>query len=347
MGLVGSWMVLALGAVAVPLAGTVVDTGGEPVGGVSLWLTAPADHYPDVPEVLALAETDARGRFSLDWPAKPEKDDRRDPPTLWAYRRGAKIGVKVLSARPTGEDGPVRLTIGPSAETAVRVYGVNGKAVTGARVRLFQIHGPAGLPPAVLADRVETKSDETGRAVLDGVRAEDVAVVVVTADGAGRQSHSFYPPGPGERTVRLLPVGRFEGQIVADDPKEARGWAVTLSTRPESPGFRGSDVSRARAWSDARGRFAFDAIAEGRYTLAVEPPDGSLYRAARPDMGVVRGEKPPRSKSRPGAGSRSKGSCGSRAWASRSPKWGSTSRTSRPAGRASTRLPTARAGTLA
>src|SRR4051812_45723786 len=131
------WAWFALAAVPSPqsptLLGTVVDPEGKPVKGATVWLTRTVKYDVDVEE-LGQVEADAEGRFAFDTPIDVVGDRQRFV-TLWAHAPGKRVYNISPISRPRGEQGPIRLTLGPPATTPVRVRGVDGKPVAGATLR--------------------------------------------------------------------------------------------------------------------------------------------------------------------------------------------------------------------
>ena len=173
---------LAMG-MTVPLNGTVVDSDGRPVAGATVWL-GDTIATREVPEVLATAQTDDRGRFRLDRADDLVGRGGMWSPTLWAYHPGARVAFHEFKGNLPKADEPVRLALGPPAATALRVLQPDGKPVKGARVRLVQAHFKAPRPPDQMLDRLAATTDADGRATLDGLAPADVSWLDVTAPGS-------------------------------------------------------------------------------------------------------------------------------------------------------------------
>ena len=100
--------------------------------------------------------------------------------------------------------------------------------------------------------------------------------------------------GPGQREIRLRPVGRIEGRIEAGRPGWTRGVKVYLSTTVPTELF-GHDGDRGRGVAEITtgddGRFVVPAIAEGRLEVSAHP-DPSWPVRPRPISDVeVRGNQ--------------------------------------------------------
>ena len=270
------WAWLALGAVAAPLSGTVVDSDGKPVAGAGVWLTTPATAGGAYQE-QAHAETNAEGGFRLDIPAEGETPRRL---TLWAYAPGASVVVMPLANRPQEGDEAIRLTLGPPARMPFRVQGADGKAVAGARIR-------PTIWPASLSNKLAVTTDAEGRAAMDGVAAKQGFRVDVSADGFVTQSLPV-PQDAGEKTLRLLPVGRIVGRIVSDDPRAVAGWTLIASSSPEPVGGLSFPTSSVSGTSDASGQIALRPFAVGLVVFRIVPPEGSPFRGAAPAQVTLR-----------------------------------------------------------
>src|SRR5690242_16591123 len=107
MAMLLSMACLALG-MTVPLSGTVEDGAGRPVAGATVWLSGMAANRQG-PEVLATAETDERGRFRLEREADLVGRGGHLPPTLWAYKPGARLANLEFKRRLPGAEDPVRI----------------------------------------------------------------------------------------------------------------------------------------------------------------------------------------------------------------------------------------------
>ncbi|MEJ7639843.1 MAG: hypothetical protein WKF75_18200, partial [Singulisphaera sp.] len=182
--------------------------------------------------------------------------------------------------------GPVRLTLAPTVEVAVRVLDPEGSPVAGASVAVVFLNGDGSPLPDELAGRLGTTTDTAGRAVLKAAPPEAILMVRVTTGDHGAQV--FIPrrglkPGTD---LRLRPVARVEGRVSSADPASARGLHVYLSTflRDQS---KGQVSGSAEAVTDARGRFAVPALAAGELSVDVPTPEGSLLRALRPAVTAI------------------------------------------------------------
>jgi hypothetical protein len=265
-----TWLVLTAAPSLPPstVSGTVVDPGGKPVKGATVWLATFVPFDNDVAE-LAQVETDAEGRFAIDVPVGGGEPPRSL--TLWAHAPGTSVAIVSPSDHPKDDRGPIRLALGPPSRTLVRVLGGDGEPVAGATVRLSTLNWPAGLRA-----RLEATTDARGRAAIEGVAPGQVGRVDVTAVAFGTQGHNV-PQAEAEKTVQLLPVGRVAARIESDDPKALAGWTVLASSHPADASDSARETNAGRGRSDEAGRVALGTLAAGRIVFRVEPPEGSPF----------------------------------------------------------------------
>jgi hypothetical protein len=263
---------------AVAIVGTVVDAGRRPAAGASVSYSVEqvgggwgAD--------LARTQTDDRGRFRLEVPAAPGGGPR--PGILWAYRPGAMVATRPI-AEDSPRDEPVSMVLDEPAHAEFLIRGPDGRPIAGARIRpqLVRIGESgewAGVPDELarrIADRTVTDAD--GRAVLSAFFPEDVSAEFISAPGLGRQygRPGWFDPSRGVREIRLPPVGRIEGTVVADDPEIARGLKLTITVW---------DTGLLEVRTDARGRFAIPEAPVGELGACVTTPAGSSWFLRAPE----------------------------------------------------------------
>ncbi len=244
---------------------------------------------PDLrPVVLGKARSEGDGRFRVERRDVKDAGSRKGALVLWAHRPGAGASWVVLkrdSSSPEPSE-PVRLTLAPTSEVAVRVLDPQGVPVAGAAVAVILLQGGQSLLPDELAGRLGSTTDAAGRAVLKAAPPEDIFMLRVTTGEYGAQSFIHRRGLKPGTDLRLRPVARVEGHVSSADPASARGLHVHLSTSPRDP----SEVDiygKAEVVTDARGRFAVPALAAGALRVDVPTPEGSLLRALNPAVTAI------------------------------------------------------------
>jgi len=293
-GVRGAWIPLGLtlllaGVTAaapreVVVTGDVVDAGGKPMAGAELFFQARgALLFTQDEEVLPLP-LDAQGRFKLTLPAAGRGDPVEYLGTLWAFAPGHRPVDEWLAHDPTQPFAPVRLEFGPAAGFRMKVLDPDGTPLAGALVlatswAVLQGARPVrspDCPPKVLRSRWEVSADDEGVAVLPVAgRAEIVRGVEITSPRHGRQEFHNDVESPGGWTVRLAPVGRVSGQVMAGRPEAVRGLIVLATTRAEVSRDEENPIyveGSAQATTDAQGRFEIPAVAAGELSLEFELP---------------------------------------------------------------------------
>jgi hypothetical protein len=278
------WLMVEM---TVPLTGTVVDAGGHPVAGASVWLGGTYGTRQGL-ALLGTARTDDRGRFRLD----RADDDRpadwawQTRPALWAYKPGLRVGFIEFKGDLPAADEPVRLALGPPASTALRVLLADGRPAAGACVRLVETKLKAPQPPGGLLGRFVATTDADGRVSIDGFRPEDISALYVTALGQIVQALAI---DADTGAVRLRPVGRLVVRLVGDDPKALRGWTITAWSRPTEQSYRGPYVTHwIRMTTGDDGRAEFPTIAQGEVLWKIDAPEGSNDLVLKEPTAMIR-----------------------------------------------------------
>jgi len=262
------------------VAGRVVGADDRPAGRVEVLVSGLGGVDGTLP-ILARTETDAEGHFRVTVPAEEDPNRPSFSLAVWAHRPGEGVGAVGVSRQKPPAEGSVAVKLGPPAHLDVRVLGPGGEPIEGAVVvpRMVRIDG--GLPPTSsfpppdeLAARLSARTVAGGEGRMADVDPAAVQAIHVDAPAFGRQGAAPSADGNGVMTVRLAPVGRVTGIVVADDPSGVGGLTVRAMTRPQTPGS-GAAMGEAGAVTDAGGRFAIPALAAGRLALNVVVPRGS------------------------------------------------------------------------
>ncbi len=210
------------------------------------------------------------------------------PVALWAYRAGSRVAWRRLAWATPAPAEPIRLVIEKASAWELQVLGDDGSPEAGARIWLSAI-GRLAVPEE-LAARVVAETGRDGTAVITAFAPGDIrgARVESTKFGAQAVATNLGRQAAETRTVRLEPVGRVSGRVVADSDKPVSGLTIEARTFPE--GFDlGGTVGLAEVITDEAGRFEIGAIAAGRLALMLDfrsLPDFS-YRGLPPASQVV------------------------------------------------------------
>ncbi len=95
------------------------------------------------------------------------------------------------------------------------------------------------------------------------------------------QADDALPPAASTEEALAPLAGRIEGIVLGADGTVAE--EVELELRPEPPG---DELARTR--TDAAGRFAFDALDTGTYTLSVDGEEGEVSETITLEPGEAR-----------------------------------------------------------
>ncbi len=272
-------------------AGVVVDAGGSPVAEADLWL-AEMVVTDDHSLVVGRARSGQDGRFLVRRQDVKQPGIRTERLALWAHRPGlvpSRVVLRRDSMTPE-VTGPVRLTLAPLAEAALRVLDPEGKPVSGAVVGVTYLTDDLIYLPKELTERLGSTTDPAGMATLRGFAPESIEIVSVTSPSLGIQFSQFRGGLKLGTDLRLLPVARVEGRVTAADPASARGLKVFLSTYPVDQS-KGIVYGRAQARTDEQGRFSVPALGTGSLDVEVQTPVGSLDRAIRTSRASIEGQQ--------------------------------------------------------
>src|SRR5271166_5162264 len=125
------WMVLAQ-VPTMPLTGTVLGPGGEPVVGAELILVGLPSYDPPI---VARGKSGEGGLFSLNRPTALAGDHHpQRAPILWVVKPGFRISATRFPEELPKPDEPVRIVLEPPGKAEVRVEGPDGNPLGGVKV---------------------------------------------------------------------------------------------------------------------------------------------------------------------------------------------------------------------
>jgi hypothetical protein len=254
-----------------PLKGTVLGPGGEPVVGAELILVGLPSY--DAP-VVARAKSGEGGRFSLDRPVALAGDHHpQRAPILWALKPGLRASAMRFPEALPEADQAIRIVLEAAGKAEVRVAGPQGQPIVGVEVRPGRLKTHYTNVPEVVAAIASATTGPDGVAVIDAVAPEELAYVDVHSRELGIQGRPISPKPGKPAVVVLRPASSWKGRLTAKDPRHARGWRVRAwtqvagdpSAEPETTGY-------VETTTDIEGRFALAPIAVGGLQLELTPP---------------------------------------------------------------------------
>ena len=264
----------------VVMTGTIASVGGKPAAGAQVVLAEGSPPLNELtrrtgavlrpPAVLRRQQADANGRFVVGLPSDNVTVQRfRRPVFLWAFGPGGSLALRPIPEDwpPDGE--PVRLMLAPSELVRFRVLDPEERPIAGVRLVPARLRGVD--VPVELGARFEVETDTEGRGTLATGAADELEVIRVISGPFGvQQIRVTRPDAGGVRTLRLAPVGRVVGQILADDLQAVRGLTVRVRTDPDPS----ADVAGVGGWAsivtDDHGRFTVQEIAAGVLAVSVD-----------------------------------------------------------------------------
>ncbi len=212
------------------LSGLVEDSAGKPLPGVVVRLSAGWGPDGTTP-TLARATTDGRGRFAVLIPeGVPRSGPSLEMLSVWAYRAGAAPGRIHVTLSSESDREEIRLTLPRARTRRLIVSRPDGKPLQRATLKPSSM-GPSdqkivryylGVPDE-LADQLALRTDQEGKVDILYLGENDAPLMTLYTEDLGTQQIQLQPNR--DKALRLRPVGRVTGRVVADDPTAVRGIA--------------------------------------------------------------------------------------------------------------------------
>ncbi len=265
------------------ISGRVVDADGQAVEGARVWADADTPGVP-IETAVAIALTDADGRFALDAPERelPLTQTRFQ---VTAYRDGLALGG--CPAHGFGDD--VTITLRRQEPFVGRVINERREPMAGVSVALAWYAPLPGLPyprfaiPTGMRGPFTARTDERGVSTLPMVPPDACPALLLTAEGYGSRLAAA-PPNPG--FIRLTPAGRVVVEVTGAPDRTTlvglemgmSGWGV------DRVAARLGEGEQALGW-------VFDDVAPGHYGLNLPAqPSGSHRLPDRLSVDVRSGQ---------------------------------------------------------
>jgi Carboxypeptidase regulatory-like domain len=280
------WIVFAQ-VPTVPLTGTVVGPGGEPVIGAELVLVGLPSYDPPV---VARGKSGEGGRFSLDRPTTLAGDHHpQRAPILWVVKPGLRAAaIRFPEALPPPDE-PVRIALEPSGKTQIRVEGPDGGPLSGVKVLPERLKTEYTNIPDEVAMLAAGTTGPDGLTVVDAVAPDELIYVDVHSREFGIQGRPIVPTPGKPRVITLRPASTCKGRLSGAEFRYARGWRVKAWTRVGGdPNEEPQTAGYVETMTDDEGRFALAPIAVGGLQLELKPPGDLPVLADLPQSLKVR-----------------------------------------------------------
>ncbi len=216
------------------LIGRVTDLADKPVVGAEVWL--PLRWVSSEKYLTAHAKCGDDGQFKLTFPAAWVSDDLTQiVSTVWAYAPGHSIGTGKAFAQLRGQkpDEPCEIHLGSPTETQFTVLLPDGKPAAGLQVKPHHYLGRSAyeyVPPAIVA-MTTAMTDIDGHAALPAFASEKLLNVIVVSDDLGTQQFALHQePHDADNELNLLPVGRIEGRVLAEQKELFHDSVISVET---------------------------------------------------------------------------------------------------------------------
>jgi protocatechuate 3,4-dioxygenase beta subunit len=196
------------------------------------------------------------------------------PPGTWSVvveakgYQPARVGNVVVEEGGNVRDVEVKASLGSALKGHV-LDAVSGRPVPNAAIT-HAAAGAGGGPLAFLAGAAsdeETTTDADGVFALDGLVPGKVSLTVKHPDYSDVHQTVDVKEGTATAEIKLTPGSALGGLVLSDAQQPLPGASVVLQSAGDTGFGRGMLGGGQSAVTDASGRFRFDHLAAGRYSL--------------------------------------------------------------------------------
>jgi beta-lactamase regulating signal transducer with metallopeptidase domain/protocatechuate 3,4-dioxygenase beta subunit len=253
------------------ITGQLVEADGKGIEEASVYLPLFRSWLPNQLETAVHATSDADGNYRLtfavppDWPAGPYERG----PIVWAFTPKRNLAIAPLDVQKLRQEKSVvlNLILRPQQGVSFGVVGPDGNPIAGAEIRPWHVryNQQWAIPPLSVQKWLSTTTDERGNATLHGIEVENYGSIRAETESFGIQHMWVGDDRPS--VLRLSPVGRLEGRVIADEPAAVRERTVVVESSPQN--YQGFAV----VVTDDNGRFVIPKLAagEGRIRCEFDP----------------------------------------------------------------------------
>jgi len=267
------------------IAGRVIDENDKPVDGAHIvWHVALGK-----PGVLLETTTDSEGRFTCSTPDVTPKLPTWKHETLWVFKSGKRLTTANTRRDGIHDEKLQQLEIRLLEDVLVTYTIVSEEQTPLADVAVepwhFLTHRSYDIIPPSVRKLMTDKSDAEGHVRISRFDRKSLFTIHAVSEKFGTQQIRMDGRNLDEAhpEVELLPAGRIEGQLVADDPDLVKGIDVYLTTQSLNNRM---DEGFAQVKTDDEGRFDVPAIPVGTLRIGIRGEDDASELPRMPQGNV-------------------------------------------------------------
>ena len=270
-----------------PFRGRVVaEEDGQPIPGARVairetthWTADSAADYAG--RVLGSVSADAGGGFTIGFPTWGE----RVHAVVEAPGRACRI-VKVERVPESAP--PIEIPMERAAALLVTALSRAGEPLSGIGIRAIALRGSVRQDVIVGDLAWSGEADAAGEVRLDGLVPDTrLFLEVRSSQGRFRRRPETFSLAPGEERPVTIAVGdgaTVHGRVVSGE--DSRVGYARVSMRPAWSEGSHPPPGEVTAWTDSRGRFRFDDVEDGTWSLSLAP---GRYASEVEDVRVMGG----------------------------------------------------------